>query len=80
MNSVWMKPLSVMLLRRMVAMRTRVLAEPSSGPTPLYVDTSPLAGLVLTTVRSVVAVFLPEPEPDGEQSSMGAGVPGEQLR
>ncbi|MCC9741158.1 TRAP transporter small permease [Streptomyces sp. MNU89] len=25
----------------------------------------PLAGLVLTAVRSVVAVFLPEPEPDG---------------
>lgn len=36
--------LSVMLLRRMVAMRTPELSEPSPGPAPLYVDTSPQTG------------------------------------
>lgn len=53
--------------------------SPAMGLPTNLIYVIPLAGLLLTTVRSVVAVFLPEPEPDGEQSSTGIDVPGEQL-
>ncbi|MGW0828529.1 TRAP transporter small permease [Streptomyces sp. NPDC002845] len=40
--------------------------SPAMGMPLQWLYVIPLAGLLLTTVRSVVAVFLPEPESDGD--------------
>lgn len=51
--------------------------SPAMGLPTNLIYVIPLAGLVLTTIRSVVAIFLPEPEPepDGEESLMGVDAP-----
>lgn len=51
--------------------------SPAMGLPTNLIYVIPLAGLVLTTLRSVVAVFLPGPEPDEEPSAEDTDIPEE---